>query len=187
MDIRQFFFKLRSYTPIPLLIILLATAKPQFIPFIWGIALMLAGELIRFWGVAHAGGSTRTRDVGAHMLVTSGPFAHLRNPLYIGNALIYIGVACLAGGELIWILVAFAFCAVQYSLIVSLEEETLIEIFGIEYELYCRNVPRWMPRLSPWNWSIPKKPDWKDAWRNEKHTRANLLIALVVFSLIGIL
>jgi protein-S-isoprenylcysteine O-methyltransferase Ste14 len=187
MDIRQLFFKLRSYTPIPLLGALVYTAAPTLDAFVWGLILLMIGEVVRMWGVAHAGGATRTRDVGAPQLITSGPFAHARNPLYLGNTLIYVGVVCLAGGHLLWILIALAFCAVQYSLIVSLEEETLVNLYGIEYELYRRSVPRWVPRLTPWNWSLPIQPDWKDAWRNEKHTRLNLLVAVVVFALIGLL
>ncbi len=187
MDIRQLFFKLRSYTPIPLLVLLLITADPGIASYLSGIMLMVLGEMIRMWGVAHAGGATRTRNVGANMLVTSGPFARMRNPLYIGNALIYIGVVFLAGGKLTWILVALGFCFLQYGLIVSLEEGKLVELFGVEYEFYRRYVPRWIPRLAPWNWSIPQKPDWKDAWRNEKHTRINLLVSIVVFAIIGLL
>ncbi len=186
MDARRIFFKLRSYTPIPLLIFLILDADPHLTPFLWGLGFMLAGEAIRMWGVAHAGGATRTRNVGAPDLVTSGPFAYTRNPLYMGNTLIYLGVVFLAGGHLLWIVIALGFCALQYGLIVSLEEETLERLFGFEYEFYRREVPRWKLRLTPWRWSLPRSPDWKDAWRNEKHTRVNLLIAVIVFALIGI-
>ncbi len=184
MDLRKFFFKLRSYTPIPLLILLVVTGEPELSAFLWGMALLIAGEALRMWAVAHAGGATRTRHVGAPALVTSGPFAHMRNPLYVANTLIYIGIACLADGRLAWILAALAFSVVQYSLIVSLEEETLRGLFGVEYRLYSKRVPRWIPRVLPWEWSIPRKPDWKDAWRNEKHTRLNLFLAILVFSAI---
>ncbi len=105
MDIRQLFFKLRSYTPIPLLVLLLITAKPALGPFIWGLIFMFIGEMIRLWAVAYAGGATRTRHVGAPLLVTSGPFAYTRNPLYIANTLIYVGVVFLAGGNPLWIIV----------------------------------------------------------------------------------
>jgi len=185
MDIRQLFFKLRSYTPIPLLVVLILTADPALTPFLWGLGLILLGESLRVWAVAHAGGATRTREVGAPMLVTSGPFAHTRNPLYVANAVIYIGIALLAGGHPAWIAGALAFVAIQYSAIVSLEEETLTKLFDAEYRFYQRHVPRWGVRLLPWSWSLPRRPDWRDSWRNEKHTRANLIIALAVFGLMG--
>ncbi|MFH1862267.1 MAG: isoprenylcysteine carboxylmethyltransferase family protein [bacterium] len=186
MDFRQLFFKLRSYTPIPLLVLLLVTSQPRLGCFLWGLILMLLGELLRLWAVAHAGGATRTRAVGAPTLVTSGPFAHTRNPLYIANTMIYLGVALLASGKPIWVAVALGFSVLQYSLIVSLEEETLRQLFGVEYEMYQRSVPRWLPRLTPWSWSLPRPPDWKDAWRNEKHTRLNLIIVAIVFAVLGV-
>jgi protein-S-isoprenylcysteine O-methyltransferase Ste14 len=186
MDIRQLFFKLRSYTPIPLLVALILTADPAPAPFLWGLGLILIGESLRLWAVAHAGGATRTRDVGAPTLVTSGPFAHTRNPLYLANAVIYLGVAFLSGGHPAWIAAALAFVAIQYSAIVSLEEETLTGLFGVEYDFYKRHVPRWGLRLPRWDWSLPRRPDWKDSWRNEKHTRINIILAIVVFGLMGI-
>ncbi len=184
MDIRQLFFKLRSYTPIPLLALLVATAKPGLVPYLWGLALILLGESCRMWAVAHAGGATRTRAVGAPELVTSGPFARTRNPLYIANTMIYLGITCLAGGRLVWILAALGFSMLQYTLIVSLEEETLVKLFGFEYEFYRRHVPRWLLRPLAWDWSVPRQPDWKDAWRNEKHTRLNIIVSVVVFGFI---
>lgn len=186
MDFRQFFFKLRSYTPIPLLLLLLLTAQPDVRAYLWGLGLIFLGELIRMWAVAHAGGATRTRNVGAPDFVTSGPFAHTRNPLYIANTMIYVGIVCLAGGHALWIAIAVAFSILQYSMIVSLEEETLEKLFGVEYALYRRGVPRWLPRLLPWDWSLPREPDWKDAWRNEKHTRLNIIAAAVILAVIGI-
>lgn len=187
MDVRQFFFKLRSYTPIPLLVLLVVTAKPTLHAYAWGLALILLGESFRMWAVAHAGGATRTREVGALELVTSGPFARTRNPLYIANALIYLGITFLAGGRPVWIAVALGFSVLQYTFIVSLEEETLVTLFGFEYEFYRRHVPRWRIRLLPWDWSLPRPPDWKDAWRNEKHTRLNIIASVVVFGLIWML
>ena len=186
MDFRKFFFKLRSYTPIPLLVCLLATADPHLPSFLYGLGLIFSGELFRLWAVAHAGGSTRTRKVGAPEFVTSGPFAHTRNPLYIANTVIYVGITFLAGGKPLWIAIALGFSILQYSLIVSLEEETLKRLFTAEYRLYCRGVPRWRPRITPWEWRLPKSPDWKDAWRNEKHTRLNIVAAILVFAALAL-
>ena len=92
MDIRQFFFRNRSFTPIPiaLMIIYFAGANNSF--RIFGFVLLLLGETIRIWAVSHAGSATRTRNVGAPSLCSSGPYAHSRNPLYVGNMLMYVGI-----------------------------------------------------------------------------------------------
>jgi len=186
MDVRHWLFKVRSYTPVPFLILLLITANPTLLSLISGAAMIMTGEVLRLWGVAHAGRATRTHQVGADHLVTSGPFALTRNPLYLANGLIYTGVAVLAGGQLQWILIAMAFSILQYNLIVSVEEQILEETFGFEYTFYRSHVPRWTVRLAPWNWSIPQKPDWRNAWLVEKMTRMNISIVFLLFVLRGL-
>ena len=127
MDIRRLFFKIRGYTPIPLMLVLIYQSDMNFKLALIGAILALVGEYIRLNGVRAAGGRTRTRNVGAKELCTWGIFAHTRNPLYIGNALIYIGMVFFAGGR--WLLplmlLVFVYILFQYGLIISLEEETL--------------------------------------------------------------
>ncbi len=152
MDIRDFFFRNRGYIPIPLAIIILtfASIKIELLPI--GVILVVTGELLRLNGVRYAGGETRTLKVGASALCSSGPFAYLRNPLYLGNVIIYAGMVLIAGGEFVWILlpVTLTFFFLEYGLIISLEEETLRKKFNEEYGEYLSMVPRLIPRVSPW-------------------------------------
>ena len=152
MDIRDFFFRNRGYIPIPLAIIILtfASIKIELLPI--GVILVVTGELLRLNGVRYAGGETRTLKVGASVLCSSGPFAYLRNPLYLGNVIIYAGMALIAGGEFVWILLptTLTFFFLEYGLIISLEEETLRKKFNEEYGEYLSMVPRLIPRVSPW-------------------------------------
>lgn len=152
MDIRDFFFRNRGYIPIPLAIIILtfASLKIELLPI--GVILVVTGELLRLNGVRYAGGETRTLKVGASALCSSGPFAYLRNPLYLGNVIIYAGMVLIAGGEFVWILlpVTLTFFFLEYGLIISLEEETLRQKFNKEYGEYLSMVPRLIPRVSPW-------------------------------------
>ena len=152
MDIRDFFFRNRGYIPIPLAIIILtfASLKIELLPI--GVILVVTGELLRLNGVRYAGGETRTLKVGASALCSSGPFAYLRNPLYLGNVIIYAGMVLIAGGEFVWILLpaTVTFFFLEYGLIVSLEEETLRQKFNEEYGEYLSMVPRLIPRVTPW-------------------------------------
>lgn len=152
MDIRDFFFRNRGYIPIPLAIIILtfASLKIELLPI--GVILVVTGELLRLNGVRYAGGETRTLKVGASALCSSGPFAYLRNPLYLGNVIIYAGMVFIAGGEFVWILLpaTVTFFFLEYGLIVSLEEETLRQKFNEEYGEYLSMVPRLIPRVTPW-------------------------------------
>ena len=87
-------FKYRSYTPIPFLILMLIFEKASVTSLVTGFVIALAGELIRLWGVSWAGSETRTTGgVGGSFLVISGPFAHVRNPLYVGNIMPRISFA----------------------------------------------------------------------------------------------
>ena len=108
-----------------------------------GAGLLLIGETIRIWSVSYAGGETRTRNVGAKKLCSSGPYAFVRNPLYVGNMFMYVGIVFIAGAANILLMVAttLAFFTVQYSLIIALEEEKLEELFGRKYQIYKKNVP----------------------------------------------
>lgn len=154
MDLRKLFFNYRSYTPIPLLFAILIWAEPSPASLAGGWALALSGEGVRIWAVRHAGGATRTTGkpgAGAE-LITHGPFAYVRNPLYLGNFLLSLGLCLMAWAWMPWMLLLFvALFGVQYSLIVSLEEERLRQHFGQIYEKYLQAVPRFIPRLQPYS------------------------------------
>lgn len=142
---------------------------------------------MRFWGVAYAGSLTRvTGSVGAPEVIVSGPFAHVRNPLYVGNLLTYMGIGIMANAAFPWLLcAAFAWFAFQYSRIVALEEEFLTTAFGVTYAEYVKNVPRFMPRVEPYKNTVQEhqKPNWSEAAKSERRTFQALAIvlAMIVF------
>lgn len=184
VDLRQFFFKFRGLTPVPIVLIVLIFARPTASSFLWGILVMIIGEMVRFWGVAYAGGATRTRNVGASTLVTNGPFAYVRNPLYLGNMCIYTGAAIISNTWLPWLIfIIWIFFGVQYHLIVKLEEEKLQELFGNSYLEYKNKVPRFFPRFSPLKVENPVNPDFTNALKSEKSTFISIL---VILSLMGL-
>ena len=150
MDIRNLFFKSRSYTPIPILLMMLYFAKPNSPYFLLGVVLIAIGEIIRLRSVSFAGGETRTMNVGASSICKSGPYSIVRNPLYIGNVMIYVGFAFVVGSAYVFIisLITLVYFLIQYSLIISLEEEALEKKFGDEYINYKRLVPSIIPRIN---------------------------------------
>ena len=58
-----------------------------------GLPLAIAGELVRCWAVGYSGVTTRGDEVSAPELVTAGPYAYVRNPLYVGNFITAAGFA----------------------------------------------------------------------------------------------
>ena len=158
-DIRTAMFTYRSYTPIPFLILMVWFARPTLASLVIGFCVLLAGEALRLWGVSIAGSETRTTGaVGGTFLITNGPFAFVRNPLYLGNMLIYGGIGVMSLALFPWLLlVALGWFYLQYTLIVSKEEEYLASAFRDDYPVYCRAVRRFLPRLTPYRSS--RAPD----------------------------
>jgi len=82
-------------------------------------------------------------------LVVTGWYRHVRNPMYVAIASLILGQGLLFGrvrvleyGAVVW--------AIFYFFVRIYEEPHLRGNFGKEYEEYCANVPRWIPRLRPW-------------------------------------
>src|SRR6202162_6426541 len=90
-------FRHRTMTPVPLaLAVLLVPESRAGGPValaVLGAVLAAVGEGIRLWGVRHIGAISRTRSDRLGPLVASGPFAFVRNPLYLGNLGVSAGVA----------------------------------------------------------------------------------------------
>jgi protein-S-isoprenylcysteine O-methyltransferase Ste14 len=151
-----------------------------------GFVLVITGEVIRFNAVRYAGGATRTTKVGASSLCTAGPYARTRNPLYLGNVIIYAGMVFVAGGIWIWYLlpVIITFFILQYAFIISLEEETLAIKFGGAYKIYSNNVPRLIPRLNAWDNLDRRQPATvKKTLKNEKRTLQNIILISAIILL----
>jgi protein-S-isoprenylcysteine O-methyltransferase Ste14 len=154
-------FKYRSYTPIPFLIIMFYyNSFANIWSIIIGLIIALGGEAIRIWGVSWAGSETRTTgEVGGSFLVISGPFAYVRNPLYVGNMLMYSGLGIMSFAFFPYLqILGLLFFYYQYKLIVNEEENYLAKIYGKDYEDYCNNVPRFMPRLKAYKIEGLKQP-----------------------------
>lgn len=174
MSFAKKLFKYRSYTPIPFLIIMVFFENANVWSLIAGFIVAAAGEAIRLWGVSWAGSETRTTgNVGGTYLIISGPFAHVRNPLYVGNILMYLGIGIMSYAIFPWLqIAALIFFAVQYHYIVKEEEAYLASAYGEEYQKYLKNVPRFFPRVTPYKNSQLEQPPFKlqAGLRSEKRT-----------------
>ena len=135
--------------------LLLAFGKPSAFSIALGLPVALAGELLRCWAVGYSGVTTRGDVVEAPKLVTAGPYAHVRNPLYVGNFITALGFTIAFTGKntsatrTMLMLVGLGSMAAVYATIVPHEEQYLRSRFGEEFERYCESVPPLVPQAQP--------------------------------------
>jgi len=172
-------FRNRSWLPVLFIAVpLLVPARMSLAGWVVGAVAIIAGEWVRLAGVAAAGTVTRRRSRDVQRLVTYGIFAWGRNPLYVGNFLIWMGFTIISG--VFWFLpLAIVIFAIEYSLIVRYEEGVLESIFGAEYLAYKQRTPRWIPRP-------PAEKDsgehhWGEAWRSEVSTLIQYVVLVALF------
>lgn len=105
-----------------------------------GGAISLLGVMIRAWATGHI--------VKNQKLTTTGPYAHTRNPLYLGSFFLALGFAIAAHWAAVLLVVAF--WAAVYGPTITRERDFLRSLYGDSYAAYEANVPAFLPRLTPW-------------------------------------
>jgi protein-S-isoprenylcysteine O-methyltransferase Ste14 len=175
-------FRLRGWTPVPLLVVGLALGRPTVASVLLGIAVTVAGELIRWQSVAHIGSTSRTRAAGVGPLITDGPYARTRNPLYLGNLLIGLGMVWACAVPLLLPVFVILF-ALQYSLVVRWEESRLAVEHGEAFAGYLQRVPRWFPtgRSRATGASAGRRP-FREVLRSERST---LIVQVAVYAAVA--
>jgi protein-S-isoprenylcysteine O-methyltransferase Ste14 len=141
-------FRHRTSIPIPLVLALLVIPADQSALsrqlIVLGVGCVIAAESLRLWAVHHIGAISRTRSDRLGPLVSTGPFALVRNPLYLGNIALWVGFAVSA--RLLWLVPVFLVgLSLEYHAIVRWEEHLLESRRGEEYRAYAARVPRWWP------------------------------------------
>lgn len=134
-----------TYKTLPVylaLVLLVYLAQPQIEWLLPGLFLVVAGEGIRIWGVGHL---RKTKEV-----TTSGPYAYVKNPLYLGTLFILVGFCFMAVN--FWLLaVGLGIFFLYYAPFKKKREgDRLLEKFGSEWVDYDQAVPDYFPRVSPY-------------------------------------
>jgi protein-S-isoprenylcysteine O-methyltransferase Ste14 len=167
-------FRHRTVTALPISLALLTIPAGPTPGRVWltvsGIAITVAGELVRLWGVRHIGTISRTRSDRLGPLVQTGPFAYVRNPLYLGNLALWTGFALTA--RLVWLApLALVFLGAAYHAIVRWEEGLIESRLGDAYRAYARQVPRWIPAVPARRTPVPVRPfTWGETLFSERGT-----------------
>jgi protein-S-isoprenylcysteine O-methyltransferase Ste14 len=103
------------------------------------------------WDFGHTGHGTPAPFAPPQRLVVVGFYRYVRNPMYVGFFTGWLGL-WIVFGRASWSVIA-GVAAVMFAVVLFVrlyEEPHLRKIFGADYEKYCRNVRRWLPRMHPW-------------------------------------
>jgi protein-S-isoprenylcysteine O-methyltransferase Ste14 len=126
---------------LPFLLALLVVAHPRPASVVAGIAVCALGLLIRAWAAGHI---KKEKE-----LAVSGPYRYTRNPLYLGNFFLGLGVGIGTdswAGLLIFAIYFLAF----YPPVILEERDRMMRLFPIAYEDYRKKVPIFFPTLRPY-------------------------------------
>lgn len=180
--IGNFFFKYRNWIFILFYAALFIPSWPLFSkeafgscyylwPVITGLFITCLGQLIRGLtiGLAYIVRGGKEGKPYAEGLVTEGIFNHCRNPLYVGNILMLLGVGILAN-SLFYVAGMIPVFLFIYQAIVLAEENFLRGKFGSGYDAYCQKVSRWIPGLKGIGKTLSSMQfNWK-RWILKEHT-----------------
>ena len=157
--IGNFFFKYRNWIFILFYAALFIPSLPLFSretfgehyyiwPILIGLFITVSGQLIRGLtiGLAYIVRGGKEGKPYAEGLVTEGIFSHCRNPLYVGNILMLLGVGILAN-SVVYVAIVIPIFLFVYQAIVLAEENFLRGKFGTGFDVYCSKVNRWFPNL----------------------------------------
>ena len=182
----EWLFRNRGWLPVPLIAAAVLFAEYRSAYWLRGLFVMFAGEGIRLWAAAHIGPAARTSRPLDFQLITTGPYAHMRHPLYFGNFLLTLGFVTASGAFWPWAVlgvgVMFLIVYVHHA---KREERLLAQTFGDRWRDYVSRVPFLMPRLTPASVEPAgdfESPSLKRAFLTERWTiHAELWLILVLW------
>jgi protein-S-isoprenylcysteine O-methyltransferase Ste14 len=165
---------LRKLRRVPLSLggaVLILFADPTIPGMIVGTSLIMTGEILRIWGTGHLEKN--------ETLTVTGPYAYVKNPLYVGSILITVGFCILANNIYVLALATLMFCFHYIPYKKKVEGERLKKIFGRQYEDYDEHVRDYLPRFTPYS---DRRAPWKfrTFWENSE-------AGIVILNLLGIL
>jgi protein-S-isoprenylcysteine O-methyltransferase Ste14 len=118
-------------------------------------ALGFAVAIRCIWDFGWTGHGTPVPIAPPQKLVVVGFYRYVRNPMYVGFFVGWLSLWVIFGRASLAALSVLCVAVIGVALFVRFyEEPTLRKLFGADYEEYCRNVPRWIPRLRAWNRSM---------------------------------
>lgn len=178
---------------LPIAIVLLLIPGPHLVPDpalagVIGLAVALVGQAIRCGtiGLDYIIRGGKDHQVYAERLVTGGIYQHVRNPMYVGNFFLLIGLA-IASNSWVFVLAGIPVAALTHVAIVAAEEDFLRAKFGAEFDAFCARSPRWVPRLSGLATTLSGATfNWRRVLVKEYQKAVDWLVAVAVVTIVNV-
>ncbi len=164
-----------TYYRVPLMaaaFLIFAAYLRDLYAFFIGVPVVIFGELIQIWATSHLHKDEK--------LTISGPYSHTRNPMYTGRFFVGLGFFIMSWN--IYLIIGYILLFAIYAhLRVAREEKRLKVIFEPDYQNYCREINRWLPKIKPYSNSEPRKASWAQVCANHEQIVAlGIIIVLVL-------
>ena len=166
------FKKLRLWLMYPAFIVYPFVARLSGEAVLVGSLVLIAGAAVRLWAAGYL--------IKLHHLTTCGPYAHTRNPLYVGNFLVGLGVMAMSGNSflILYYVVTFYYL---YAGTVREEEKDLRQKYGREFDDYAVSVPPFIPTPFAYRRREKRSFSWAHVFRNGEFIRLSGFAALLAF------
>lgn len=159
-----------------LIAILVVVANPSWISCFFGLIFVAAGEALRFWAAGHI----RKNDE----LTTSGPYAHLQSPLYLGSFIIGAGMCIMGQNPVIFVLTSVVFFLAYVPRKQEKEWGRLERMFGEEFLKYKQAVPYFFPRIEPYPDGAKHPWSFTQAIENTEHQTGIVVFVIAIFIMV---
>lgn len=145
-------------------------ARPTGLSLAMGVPVALVGAAVRAWASGHL-----RKDAE---LAISGPYAHTRNPLYLGSLIMAAGCALCGGNLLLGLALLGLFLAV-YLPVMQAEAAHMRLLFAADYERWAAHVPLLLPRPTPYETGLTRRFDSRQYLRHREYRAATGLAVVV--------
>ena len=155
---------------LPIILIISYLHSMKF--FLIGLPVCILGEAVQMWATSHLHKDQK--------LTISGPYSHIRNPMYFGRFFVGLGLFIMTANPLLVGIYLLAYVIYVYSR-VGREEKRLRDIFGEPYINYCSEINRFFPKIKPYSRSENRKASWKQLCVNhEQIVATGIALALII-------
>ncbi len=175
---REILSRLRVRSGLIAALAVLVLCRPSWTSIWIGLLISFLGLAVRAWAAGHL---NKEKE-----LAVSGPYRYSRNPLYLGNLIIGLGIT--AGSRSWWVAGVFAvYFALFYPLVIRRERDRMKELFAEQYENYRSRVPSFFPSLFRPRFPSRRKFNWQLYKKNKEYRALAGIVFFWVFLAVKIL